>query len=396
MKDGRAALVGAREAYRRGCDSPSASGSTTTGAGAAWTRRGAREELLLARALGPPRGPRPRAERRVRVDLHRGSAWWGPEPRSTRSPRRTGGDRRPRSSYRLCEYSVSCDPGHASATLSRLAYVRSRGPHSPRVGRLAQGCIPTYNAEAQPDIEPHEAHMPRDKPSRRCLSFPSPASLLAQPALAQIVPPDRATTWNPGIPGGIPARTTVCATVAAGGNIQAAINACPAGRWCSSEREPGTSRATLRSRRPSRLRGAGSRAHEAHRSDREQRHHHRRQVVPEASPRPTNLAANALKGGKHRRPGRHPWLHASGRSWSSTRSPTRASPKWGYSNCQSVIDDCRLWFTRPNRPIGQVLEVAAVSGNTVTFVTPLHIDFKTANAAQLSRISLTAGAPSVP
>ena len=57
---------------------------------------------------------------------------------------------------------------------------------------------------------------------------------------AQILPTDRGTTWNPGIPGGIPTRTTVCATVNAStygngasdatGGIQAAINACPLGQ----------------------------------------------------------------------------------------------------------------------------------------------------------------------
>jgi len=56
-------------------------------------------------------------------------------------------------------------------------------------------------------------------------------------AVADVMPPERRTTWNPGIPGGIPARTTVCATVSAAayGNgvmdatagIQAAIDACP-------------------------------------------------------------------------------------------------------------------------------------------------------------------------
>ena len=63
--------------------------------------------------------------------------------------------------------------------------------------------------------------------------------LMAQalPAAADIMPPARRTTWNPGIPGGIPARTTVCATILAStyGNgtvnastgIQNAINACP-------------------------------------------------------------------------------------------------------------------------------------------------------------------------
>src|SRR5258705_780040 len=57
---------------------------------------------------------------------------------------------------------------------------------------------------------------------------------------ADILPTGRRTTWSPGIPGGIPARTTVCATVnaAAYGNgstdatagIQAAIAGCPSGQ----------------------------------------------------------------------------------------------------------------------------------------------------------------------
>src|SRR6185295_2548363 len=35
----------------------------------------------------------------------------------------------------------------------------------------------------------------------------------AQPAPADVIPPERLTNWNPGIPGGIPSYTTVCATV---------------------------------------------------------------------------------------------------------------------------------------------------------------------------------------
>ena len=55
------------------------------------------------------------------------------------------------------------------------------------------------------------------------------------PAFAQLLPADRATTWNPGIPGGVPARSTVCATLSppsgdAAAAVQAAINACPAGQ----------------------------------------------------------------------------------------------------------------------------------------------------------------------
>jgi hypothetical protein len=56
-----------------------------------------------------------------------------------------------------------------------------------------------------------------------------------------IVPADRRTVWNPGIPGdgqlglplgpdGIPKRTTVCATLSPGANIQAALDGCPTGQ----------------------------------------------------------------------------------------------------------------------------------------------------------------------
>jgi len=61
-----------------------------------------------------------------------------------------------------------------------------------------------------------------------------------QRVAADVLPPERRTVWNPGIPGGIPNLTTVCATVDAAtyGNgtqdatagIQAAIDACPAGQ----------------------------------------------------------------------------------------------------------------------------------------------------------------------
>ena len=55
------------------------------------------------------------------------------------------------------------------------------------------------------------------------------------------IPADRTTAWNPGIladgqlgqplgADGIPQRTTVCATLSPGADIQAAINACPAGQ----------------------------------------------------------------------------------------------------------------------------------------------------------------------
>jgi hypothetical protein len=62
-------------------------------------------------------------------------------------------------------------------------------------------------------------------------------------AITDVIPADRRAAWQPGLPGGIPSRTTICATVtqapySAAGNgtaddsaaIQKALDACPAGQ----------------------------------------------------------------------------------------------------------------------------------------------------------------------
>src|SRR5262249_45586947 len=56
----------------------------------------------------------------------------------------------------------------------------------------------------------------------------------------------------------------------------------------------------------------------------------------------------------------------------------------------------RSWFMRPERPVGQVMEVESVAGPLVTFTTPFHIAMTTAFAAQLSRFSNAEGGPAVP
>ncbi len=48
----------------------------------------------------------------------------------------------------------------------------------------------------------------------------------------------------------------------------------------------------------------------------------------------------------------------------------------------------RAWFCRENRPITQILEIANIAGDTVTFTTPLHIDFRKSQNAQLSRFDV--------
>lgn len=45
----------------------------------------------------------------------------------------------------------------------------------------------------------------------------------------------------------------------------------------------------------------------------------------------------------------------------------------------------RGWFSRMDRPLSQVLEVASASGTTVNFTTPLHANFPTAFQAELAR-----------
>lgn len=57
--------------------------------------------------------------------------------------------------------------------------------------------------------------------------------LLCQAGIAQVVPENRLATWNAdtvGIPGGIPHRETIYATLNPGDNIQTAINSCPVGQ----------------------------------------------------------------------------------------------------------------------------------------------------------------------
>lgn len=214
-----------------------------------------------------------------------------------------------------------------------------------------------------------------------------------------VIPAERATEWNPGIPGGIPERTTVCATLSAStyGNgstdatsaIQAAINNCPEGQVV--QLSAGVFRVAngpIHIRKGITLRGAGpSRTELRAPPGRGQAVVviGRQWIKPEAS---TNLTSDAPKG---------------------ARSVTVASTA-GLSVGQLVLLDkvtddsltywasdcgeaCRGWFSRTNRPISQMMEIASISGNTVTFTTPFHITFDTAHSAQLTRFQ--SGSPAV-
>lgn len=58
---------------------------------------------------------------------------------------------------------------------------------------------------------------------------------------------------------------------------------------------------------------------------------------------------------------------------------------WGSNPAVAPGGEGRGWFTRYDRPVGQMLEIAAIDGSRVSFTTALHIAFDTTHAAQLTR-----------
>jgi hypothetical protein len=215
-----------------------------------------------------------------------------------------------------------------------------------------------------------------------------------------VVLPDRLTLWNPGIPGGIPSRTTVCATINAstygGGSadatagIQSALDACPVGQVVQLSAGNFRITQTLLVRKGIVLRGQGPTQTKL--------------LMPVGTlasiitlgtqwfkfTQSVNLAANAPKGATTVTLASNPGLHV-GEIVAIDELTNPAITEFNPATSTSPTDDSRGWFTRQNRMVGQVLEVSAVNGNSVTFTTPLHIGFDTAFTAQLSRFSDTAG-----
>jgi hypothetical protein len=53
------------------------------------------------------------------------------------------------------------------------------------------------------------------------------------------------------------------------------------------------------------------------------------------------------------------------------------------------VPDALSWFSRYDRPTTEIKEVASVSGNTVTFTSPLAIGYRASHTAQLTRYTLS-------
>lgn len=217
-----------------------------------------------------------------------------------------------------------------------------------------------------------------------------------------LIPADRTTTWNPGLNavGGIPRRSAICATVDAStyGNgtqnaangIQEAINKCPAGQVVMLS--AGTFRITNRIilNKGITLRGQGP-AQTKLKMPRGVNDNNLISVGTEQRTsiiQSTNLASDGVKGSQSVALHSNPGLMV-GEIVLVDQLTDSELVSWG-SGCPEG-HACRGWFTRLNRPLGQVMEVAAISGNTITFSTPFHIDFRTTNAAQLSRFGQASG-----
>ncbi|HKC10974.1 MAG TPA: Ig-like domain-containing protein, partial [Vicinamibacteria bacterium] len=98
----------------------------------------------------------------------------------------------------------------------------------------------------------------------------------------------------------------------------------------------------------------------------------------------TNLASDAVKGTQSVTLTSNPGLSV-GEIVTVDELTDSSISQWSPASPPGHVS--RGWFSRYDRPLGQVMEIASVNGTTVTFTTPFHIDFKTAFSAQLSRFA---------
>jgi hypothetical protein len=220
-------------------------------------------------------------------------------------------------------------------------------------------------------------------------------------ATAQIMPPDRVTNWSPGIPGGIPNYTTVCATVNAAdyghgaldatAGIQAAINGCPVGQVvklsAGNFKINGTDPVTIN--KGIVLRGEGPQATKLLKTNSLANPLILigRRWLEEAQS--VNLTANVAKGATSVQVASTAGFSV-GQLVLVDQLTDDSYVYWG-THCPPG-DPCRGWFTRYDRPVGQMVEIASISGNTVSFTTALHISLDTAHTAQLTRFTIPYGA----
>jgi hypothetical protein len=276
--------------------------------------------------------------------------------------------------------------------------------------------------------------------SATCAQTPS---IAADPSTTMF-PPDRVTTWNPGVPGGVPTRSTVCANISAAtyGNgssdatagIQAAIEACrpaqvvllSAGTFTLNNGN------ILLIDRGITLRGAGPGQTILRKTDGAKPGVEATGLKPapivilgpsrwansnNGFASSTNLTADAVKGAYSITVANTTGFKAaqtvlldelSGANWQTDpceRGQIWASPDfrvvWQLHNPPLPTDDALKipanaanqdafgWFSRLDRPTAEIKQIASISGNTLTFSTPIHISYRVSHKAQLTGYNMT-------
>ncbi len=210
------------------------------------------------------------------------------------------------------------------------------------------------------------------------------------PDAGTLFSPDRITTWDPGIPGGIPARATVCATIGAPYNdgttdatstIQAAIAGCPVGQVVSLGAGTFKTTSYLTINKGITLRGAGSTQ--------------------------TKIAATLASGSTAAI-----YMRNDNATYGSAVAITADVPKDAttitvasgssfaagdlvqidqFDDTSYLFDGNNPYFKRPDygptttahRSLGQTTLIKAVNGNTLTLADPIHLGFKTAFSPEI-------------
>ena len=258
------------------------------------------------------------------------------------------------------------------------------------------------------------------------------ASVVSAQVDTSIVPDPGRTTWAPGVQGGIPARPVICTTVQAGalGNgatdaaaaIQAAIASCPAGQTVSLS--AGTFRVdsyvllnkgiTLRGAGPDATRlvkSNGARRFVAAALDNQPiiivgptrwpKHDPATSVALTADAVAGTMSVNVSNAAGFA-PGQFVLLDEDDFNTASWQAlpPRLATPpaaiwasdrivfqrhnpplQWGDDPFPASL----TWFSRSGRPLNEIKEIVAVTGNTLTFSTPVHITYTVGKQAQVTR-----------
>lgn len=288
-------------------------------------------------------------------------------------------------------------------------------------------------------------------------SSPTPSPSPSGPIDLSFLPSDRTTTWQPGLMsvGGIPNRTTVCATLSPSGGddstaIQAKLDSCPDNSVVLLSAGTFTVNNYLLVHSPITLRGAGAgltilkktngakaRTSQMHPIDPSTYTYDPQPIVVigpvrwPSSDGSQNLSSDAPKGASSVTVssasgfsvGQFVLLdEASGASWQAVPTgfgctysalPSPCPPlvwqgdrvAWnmhyptqtyqddnGNSNASGPFDSTAgvlpasmSWFARIDRPTNEIKEIAAISGNTITFTSPLTISYRTNHQAQLTQ-----------